>query len=73
MLAEGLSMIWLQVTTFEEDMAKLKLTSKWLLTEAKRLVRAELKSQGLLAEGQPSVPSMVLPSFACLLRSHSAM
>lgn len=39
-----------QVATFEEKMAEVKLTGKWLLMESKRLIRAELKARGLAAE-----------------------
>ena len=48
-----------QVSVFEMDMAEHKLTGKWLLMESKRLIRAELKSQGLAAEPQVSVEAQV--------------
>ena len=44
-----------QVAIFEEKMAEMKLTGKWLLMESKRLIRAELKAQGLAAEPQATI------------------
>lgn len=48
-----------QAAAFEEDMGKLKMTNKWLLMESKRLIRAELKSKGLLAEPQPTASKVL--------------
>ena len=49
-------------------MGKVKVTNKWLLMESKRLIRAELKAKGLLAEPQPPASKVLTPhSFpACM-------
>lgn len=55
--------VFLQMATFEEKLAGVGVTAKWLLTESKRLIRAELKAQGLAAEPQVGLSEAQVSSF----------